>query len=149
MFISYHKVSSLGQKKLELFKKMFATSILPGFELSTDEVIKKYTTEEDHFLMAKLAGNNVAGAVAYRLDGYEAYIGHIAVSKKYRKNGHGRELINYIIDQGCVQKIYLECGMDSATFFEKVDFKVVDQFTDLKGNKKFKFERRIDKQAIY
>jgi ribosomal protein S18 acetylase RimI-like enzyme len=149
MFITYNKVSSLGQKKVELFKRILGSSIGKNSKVTVDEIITKYTSEEEHYLMAKLEGNSVAGVIAYRHDATDGFIDYIAVAKKYSRNGYGRSLVNHVFDQNSVQRVTLECGVESATFFEKVGFKVTEQFTDLNNQKKFRFERKVDKQVYF
>ena len=41
MFIDYHKVSSLGKKKVELFKKILSSAIPAHSESKVDDIIEK------------------------------------------------------------------------------------------------------------
>lgn len=149
MFISYNKVSSLGQKKVDLFKKLVQLSLPSNSTLTPDNIIATYTSEEDHFIVAKLAGNSLAGIVAFRAESTEAWLDHIAVLKKFRNHGYGKMLVNHVFEQGAVQRVCVECDVETATFFEKIGFKVFDQLVDNQNRKRFKLEKKIDKQTYF
>lgn len=149
MFISYNKVSTLGPKKVELFKRLLQSSFDINEVRSVDQVIEDFSSHDEYHLIAKLAGNSLAGIAGFRLDGTDAIIYFIAVAKKYARNGYGRQLVNHISTQNSVQRIYLECDVESAPFFEKVGFKVIEQFTDQNGGKRFRLERKSPKQGFY
>ena len=149
MFISFNKVSTLGQKKVELFKKLLQSSFDKNETRTVDQVIADFSSNEEYHLIAKLAGNSLAGIAGFRLDGTEAIIFYIAVAKKYARNGYGRQLVNHISTQNSVQRIYLECNVESAPFFEKVGFKVIEQFKDQHDEKRFRLERKSPKQSYF
>lgn len=81
-----------------------------------------YYKAEYHFLIGSFLEENLVGVIGIEIKDSKAIIKHLSVLEKYRTQGIGKGMVNYIINQFPIKSIFAETDDEAKEFYKKLGF---------------------------
>ena len=119
---------SFADVKKSIFDPEILTLLAPSIYNPTPERLKhraeKYSADKNIFVYACKKDGIYVGIVVFGTKNDTAEILDIAVKPEYRKNGIGKRLVEFILNQFPVDTITAETDKDAIGFYKKCGFTI-------------------------